>query len=180
MSNYKILVLGGKGKTGRKVAQQLIELGHNVRIGSRSAIPAFDWENSTTWATALEGMDAVYITYQPDLAVPKALKSIKDFTQMALREGVQKMVLLSGRGEKEAQLCEQVVIDTAPKWTIVRADWFNQNFSESFFLEPILQGQIALPQATIGHVARMARKKRRQHSMSELPLMTPTRQQANL
>lgn len=150
MSNQKILVLGGKGKTGRKVAQKLIEMGHNVRIGSRSAIPAFDWENPTTWAPALEDMDAVYITYQPDLAVPKALKSIKDFTQTALRKGVHKMVLLSGRGEKEAQLCEQVVMDTAPSWTIVRADWFNQNFSESFFLEPILQGHVALPQAATG------------------------------
>lgn len=150
MSNQKILVLGGNGKTGRKVAQQLIEMGHSVRIGARSANPTFDWENPTTWATALDGMDAVYITYQPDLAVPRALKSIKDFTQTALQKGVYKMVLLSGRGEKEAQLCEQVVMDTAPKWTIVRADWFNQNFSESFFLESIIQGQVALPQSTTG------------------------------
>lgn len=150
MSNKKILVLGGKGKTGRKVAEQLIEMGHTIRIGSRSAFPAFDWENPSTWENTLDGMETVYITYQPDLAVPKALKSIKDFTQTALRKGVQKMVLLSGRGEKEAQLCEQAVIDTAPDWTIIRADWFNQNFSESFFLDAILAGHVALPQATTG------------------------------
>jgi len=34
-------------------------------------------------------------------------------------------------------------------YTIVRASWFNQNFSESFFLEPILEGFVALPQAEV-------------------------------
>lgn len=147
MKNQKILVLGGTGKTGRKIAHQLTQLGHTVRIGSRSASPAFDWDQSTTWSAALADMDAVYITYQPDLAVPAALASIKAFTQIAQQAGIKKMVLLSGRGEKEAQLCEQVVMDTAVDWTIIRADWFNQNFSESFFLEPILAGHVALPQA---------------------------------
>lgn len=57
------------------------------------------------------------------------------------------MVLLSGRGEKEAQICEEIVQTNAKNWTIVRASWFNQNFSESFFLEPILAGYVALPRA---------------------------------
>ena len=37
-----ILVIGGTGKTGRKVASKLTKSGHNVRIGSRSASPSFD------------------------------------------------------------------------------------------------------------------------------------------
>jgi len=147
MSNKKILVTGGTGKRDRKIAQQLTQKGHTVRIGSRSATPAFDWDTPTTWPSALEGMKAVYLTYQPDLAVPAALASIEAFTKVALEKGVQQVVLLSGRGEKEAQLCEQVVMGTDLNWTIVRADWFNQNFSESFFLGPILQGHVALPQA---------------------------------
>jgi uncharacterized protein YbjT (DUF2867 family) len=36
-------------------------------------------------------------------------------------------------------------------WTILRASWFFQNFSESFFLDPILAGQVALP--VVGSVA---------------------------
>ena len=67
-----ILVLGGKGKTGRRVAQRLSKMGKQVRIGSRSESPAFDWEDPTGWATVLEGIDMVYITFQPDLAVPGA------------------------------------------------------------------------------------------------------------
>lgn len=144
-----ILVIGGTGKTGRKVAIKLTELGHKVRIGSRSATPQFDWDDSETWTEALQGMDKVYITYQPDLAVPGALEAIEELTKQANRCGIKKLVLLSGKGEREAELCEQVVIHSGLDYTIVRASWFNQNFSESFFLEPILEGFVALPQADV-------------------------------
>ncbi|MBL4594111.1 MAG: NAD(P)H-binding protein [Flavobacteriales bacterium] len=147
MKKQKILVLGGTGKTGRRVAEKLINLGENIRIGSRSEKIPFDWEDSSTWTDVLSGMDAVYINYQPDLAVPGALGAIKKFTTLAVQLGVQKMVLLSGKGEKEAERCEQVVMNFSAEWTIVRASWFNQNFSESFFLDPILAGHVALPKA---------------------------------
>lgn len=142
-----ILVLGGTGKTGRKVVDRLNTLGHNVRTGSRSASPAFDWDNSKTWSEAMQGMDAVYITFQPDLAVPGALEAIEKLTKKAKKCNVKKLVLLSGKGEREAELCEQVIIHSGIDNTIVRASWFNQNFSESFFLEPILEGFVALPKA---------------------------------
>jgi uncharacterized protein YbjT (DUF2867 family) len=145
MKEETILILGGTGKTGRRIAQKLNQMGKTIRIGSRSAQPSFDWSNPNGWAAVLEGIEKVYITFQPDLAVPGALQAIERFTAEALKAGVQKMVLLSGRGEKEAQLCEQVVMNSGADWTIVRASWFNQNFSESFFLDPILAGYVALP-----------------------------------
>lgn len=142
-----ILVIGGTGKTGRKVVQNLQALQHHVRVGSRKATPAFDWENQDTWPTALEGMDAMYVTFQPDLAVPGAYDSITALVDLAQQSGIKKMVLLSGKGEKEAERCEQIVIQSDIDHTIIRANWFNQNFSESFLLEPILAGHVALPQA---------------------------------
>jgi uncharacterized protein YbjT (DUF2867 family) len=142
----KVLVIGGTGKTGRKVVQKLNALGYEVRIGSRSAEPAFNWENPQGWEKALEGIDMVYITFQPDLAVPGALEAIEELVRQAKRSGISKMVLLSGKGEREAELCEQVVIHSGIDYTIIRASWFNQNFSESFFLEPILAGHVSLPQ----------------------------------
>ncbi len=142
-----ILVTGGTGKTGRRVVERLKTLDIPVRIGSRTGEPPFDWENPETWAGALDGMDTVYITFQPDLAVPGARKAIEGFISQAVKSGIQRMVLLSGRGEKEAELCEQVVMNVGVNWTIVRASWFNQNFSESFFLDPILAGHVALPRA---------------------------------
>jgi uncharacterized protein YbjT (DUF2867 family) len=148
IKDQKILVLGANGKTGRRVVEKLTQQGcENIRMGSRSANPPFDWENPNTWTASLAGIDSVYITFQPDLAVPSAADTIQRFTKQATLAGVQKIVLLSGRGEKEAQICEQIVMNTAAQWTIVRASWFNQNFSESFFLEPIIAGHVALPRA---------------------------------
>src|SRR5690606_5118666 len=131
MKAQNILILGGKGKTGRRVAERLDNLGYeHVRIAARSTTPAFDWNNAETWPAVIAGMDAVYITFQPDLAIPGAVDIIENFTRLANEKGVEKMVLLSGRGEHEAQLCEKIVMNTAKEWTIVRASWFNQNFSE--------------------------------------------------
>lgn len=140
-----ILVIGGTGKTGRKVAEKLDVLGHFVRVGSRQGDPAFDWDDPTSWSKALEGMDKVYITYYPDLAVPGAFEAIQNLTNAAKKAGVKKAVLLSGKGEKEAERCEQLIVQSGLDHTLVRASWFNQNFSESFFLEPILSGYVALP-----------------------------------
>ncbi|MBT8180945.1 MAG: NAD(P)H-binding protein [Eudoraea sp.] len=140
-----ILVLGGKGKTGRRVASRLVEKGQTVRIGSRSENPSFDWDDLSTWEGALQGMESVYITFQPDLAVPGAKEAIEGFTNLAVKSGVRKVVLLSGKGEQEAEECERIVMNSGLDWTIVRASWFNQNFSESFFLDPILAGHVALP-----------------------------------
>jgi len=147
MKTENILVIGGTGKTGKRVVHLLEELGHNVRIGSRTASPAFDWHQSEGWAQALEGMDKVYITYQPDLAVPGALQAIEQLVKESKRAKLKKLVILSGKGEREAQLCEQVIIHSGLAYTIVRASWFNQNFSENFLLEPVLEGVVALPQA---------------------------------
>ncbi|MDF9797935.1 uncharacterized protein YbjT (DUF2867 family) [Catalinimonas alkaloidigena] len=146
MSN-NILVIGGTGKTGRKVVQLLVALQQNVRIGSRKASPVFDWQDPSGWAKALEGIEKMYVTFQPDLAVPGALDAIEALTHQARKSGVKKIVLLSGKGEKEAELCEQLVMHSGIDYTIVRASWFNQNFSESFFLDPILAGHVALPKA---------------------------------
>ncbi|WP_088340340.1 Rossmann-fold NAD(P)-binding domain-containing protein [Robiginitalea sediminis] len=142
-----ILVLGGTGKTGRRIAEKLTAQGHHVRIGSRGATPSFDWHHPAGWPAVLEGMEKVYITYQPDLAVPGAKEAIAALTRVAREKGVQQLVLLSGKGETEAEQCEQIVLGSGIESTIIRASWFNQNFSESFFLEPILQGVVALPKA---------------------------------
>lgn len=141
----KVLVLGGTGKTGRKVASKLKGAGHEVRIGSRSATPEFSWENPSGWDKVLQGMDMMYVTYQPDLAVPGAFEAIVKLTEKAKEAGIRKIVILSGKGEKEAERCEQVIASSGIDFTIVRASWFNQNFSESFFLHPILTGELAMP-----------------------------------
>jgi len=141
----KILVIGGTGKTGSRVAKNLSQSGHDVRIAGRKTNPAFDWENPDTYDAALKDMDRAYIVYYPDLAVPGARDAIQTLTDKALKAGLDKVVLLSGKGEKEAEACEQIVADSGLNFTIVRASWFNQNFSEGAFLEFIQNGAVALP-----------------------------------
>ena len=139
------LVLGGTGKTGRRIAERLRNRGVATRIASRSATPSFDWSDSKSWDGALKGVTAAYISYAPDLAVPGAADAIHSFTERAAEHGVERLVLLSGRGEEEAQLCERIVQEAGIAWTIVRASWFNQNFSEGEFLGMVLDGTITLP-----------------------------------
>ena len=148
-SNPVTLVLGGTGKTGRRVAERLADQGVETRVASRSANIPFDWNDPDTWEAALDGVAAAYITYAPDLAIPGATEAIQAFVDKAVEKGVKRLVLLSGRGEKEAQLCEHIVQDAGVEWTVVRASWFNQNFSEGEFLGMVMDGAITLPAADI-------------------------------
>ena len=144
------LVLGGTGKTGGRIAERLWRRGAPVRIGARSGKLAFDWNDASSWDALLEGVTAAYISYAPDLAIPGAADAIRAFTEKAVQHGVKRLVLLSGRGEEEAQNCERIVQEAGVDWTIIRASWFNQNFSEGEFLGMVMAGEITLPAGDIG------------------------------
>jgi uncharacterized protein YbjT (DUF2867 family) len=143
------LVLGGTGKTGRRVVERLTARGIPVRVGSRSGEPPFDWEDRVTWAPALRDVGSVYVSYFPDLAVPGAVATVRSFAELAVESGIRRLVLLSGRGEEEAQRAELAVQQAGAEWTIVRCSWFSQNFSENYLLEPILSGKVALPAGNV-------------------------------
>jgi uncharacterized protein YbjT (DUF2867 family) len=143
------LILGGTGKTGRRVAERLAARRVPTRIGSRSARPPFDWEDRTTWAAALRDVAAAYVTYHPDLAAPGAADAIRAFTDQAVAAGVRRLVLLSGRGEAEARRCEEIVQGCPVEWTCVVASMFSQDFSEHFLLEPVRSGVVAFPAGTV-------------------------------
>src|SRR5215207_6583495 len=143
------LVLGGTGKTGRRVVERLTARGIPVRGGSRSGEPPFDWEDRISWAPALRDVESVYVSYFPDLAVPGAVATVRSFAELAVESGIRRLVLLSGRGEEEAQRAELAVQQAGAEWTIVRCSWFSQNFSENYLLEPILSGEVALPAGNV-------------------------------
>jgi uncharacterized protein YbjT (DUF2867 family) len=144
------LVLGGTGKTGRRVVKRLQASGHPVRVGSRSGHPPFDWNDPETWTQVLRDVNAVYLTYYPDLAIPGAVETVGAFTELAMANGIQRLVLLSGRGEEEAQRAEQVLRESGANWTILRCSWFSQNFSENFLVESVRSGEVVLPAGNIG------------------------------
>ena len=143
------LVISSTGKTGSRVAERLEARGLPVRPGSRSANPPFDWEDPDTWAAALDGAGAAYVSYYPDIAIPGAVEAVTAFAETALENDVRRLVLLSGRGEEEAQRAERAVRESGADWTIVRCSWFNQNFSEGFFAEGVAAGEVALPATSV-------------------------------
>ena len=145
-----VLVLGGTGKTGRRVAERLEARGVPVRIGSRSGEFPFDWRDEAAWEPALRGVESVYVSYYPDIAMPRAVAAVRSFAKLAVENGVRRLVLLSGRGEPKAEHAElalREVVDAkaGAEWTILRSTWFMQNFSEDYMLEHVLSGEIRLP-----------------------------------
>ncbi|MET0532990.1 MAG: NmrA family transcriptional regulator [Steroidobacter sp.] len=145
MTSASVLVIGGAGKTGRRVSDRLRARGIPTRDVSRSTTPSFDWMNPSTWAAALEGVGKAYVTYQPDLAVDGADDAIAELSELARQKGLRHLVLLSGRGEPAAQRAEAALRASGVDWTIVRASWFAQNFSEGHMLDGVVAGELALP-----------------------------------
>lgn len=141
----RYLVIGATGKTGRRVAEKLRQKGLSVRAVSRSTEIPFDWNSQSTWAAALDGIDSAYVTYQPDIALPGAVDVIRAFLSAAKKAGVKHVALLSGRGEEEAEAAEQVLQASGQDWTVLRASWFMQNFSENYMRDELLSGSLTLP-----------------------------------
>lgn len=145
MQDSPILIIGKNAKTGLRVEQRLQALGYPTRGVSRSTSPALDWEDPNSWRAALEGTQSAYVTFYPDLAIPTAEQTIRDFVALAKDVGLRHLVLLSGRGEQGAQRAENVLMNSGLDWNVVRANWFMQNFSEGFMIEGILNGEMMLP-----------------------------------
>ena len=144
-SKDTILVIGGTGKTGRRVAERLTARGVPVRIGSRGSQPAFDWDDPATWPAAIEGATAAYVAFAPDLAVPGAAAAVRDVARLASDAGLRRLVLLSGRGEQEALRSEAEVRSAFPGVTVLRCSFFAQNFTEGAFAPDVQAGELALP-----------------------------------
>jgi uncharacterized protein YbjT (DUF2867 family) len=145
MKQRTTVVLGGTGKTGRRVAAGLVARGVPVRAASRSGAVPFDWEKPEGWGAALEGATAVYAAYSPDLAAPGATEAMRELGRVCASRGVERLVLLSGRGEPQAQVSESALRAGLDGVTVLRAAWFAQNFSEGHLAGAVAQGELALP-----------------------------------
>jgi uncharacterized protein YbjT (DUF2867 family) len=138
------LVLNGTGKIGRRVAERLAARDVPVRIGSRSGEPPFDWDDRSTWAPVLEGVGSAYVAHHWD-ALPGAAETLGSFADLAVERGVPRLVLLSGRGEEEAERAVRAVRDSGAELTVLGSTWFAQNFSEDYWRDMVQAGELALP-----------------------------------
>ncbi|MBB5958751.1 uncharacterized protein YbjT (DUF2867 family) [Saccharothrix tamanrassetensis] len=144
MDTTPILVLGATGSTGRRVVARLKARGHAVRGASRHGDVRFDWADADTWRPALTGARSMYLMAPHELPIDPA------FVREAVDQGVRRLVLLSSRGieamrDERLLAAEATVKASGAAWTIVRPDWFNQNFDEGFFRPAVEAGELALP-----------------------------------
>lgn len=147
MTSTPILIIGATGKIGRRVASNLAAAGRVVRPAGRHSPLPFDWRDKSNWAAHFAGVETAFVTYYPDLAAPGAEDDIAALVNVAKAAGVKRVVLLSGRGESGAERCESILAQSGLGYTLLRASWFNQNFSEGMLHPGILSGHIALPAA---------------------------------
>lgn len=140
-----ILIVGGTGRAGRRVAERLQAEGLKARPASRKGNTRFDWEDSSTWAEALEGASAAYVTVSPEVALPRSAGLVGDFAATAVEKDVKRLVLLSARGEEGAVASEDALKESGAEWTVLRSSHFMQNFSEGIFRPAINAGELALP-----------------------------------
>jgi uncharacterized protein YbjT (DUF2867 family) len=145
MNTQPILVVGATGKTGSRIVTLLESRGLRVRPGARKAAIPFDWDKPETWHGALEGVSSVYLSYFPDIAFPGAVEKVEAVSALAREAGVKRLVLLTGRGEYHAERAEEVVRQSGVPFTIIRAAWFAQNFSEGALFGPVMAGVLPMP-----------------------------------
>ena len=155
MTTTPILILSGKGKTGRRVATQLEARGVPFRLASRSSEQRFDWYDESTWSATIAGADTAYLA--PPVG-PTGLAQAGRFIQQAAAEGLRRVVLLSGRGVGSPGRdfavydgtldLEHAVQASGADWTIVQPAWFAQGFSEDFLRYHVLAGEIRLSAGT--------------------------------
>lgn len=145
MSQGTVLVIGAGGKTGARVEARLKARGVATRAVSRSTGISSAWARPETWPAAFDGTARAHVTYPLDLAVEGSTAAIARLCRIAREAGLTQVVLISGRGEPQAQRAEAELQASGIPWTIVRASWFNQNFSEGYRVDGVLAGELALP-----------------------------------
>lgn len=139
MTDKPILILGGTGKTGSRIAARLRGRGAAARVASRSASTRFDWYDESSWEPALDGVGAVYIIHNDE-----APQLVRPFAELAVEQGARRLVHLSARAwadlDDEVLLTgERAVADSGVAWTVLRPTWFSQNFAE----EPFIAGAVS-------------------------------------
>ncbi|WP_375750614.1 hypothetical protein [Vibrio sp. HN007] len=145
MKSTTILVTGATGKSGSRISKLLEDAGLDVRRGSRYSQSIFDWQDVATWPIALQEVQCVYICYYPDFAFPGALDTLTAFAEAAKSAGVERLVMITGRGERHAQLGEEIILNSGVSATILRSAWFAQNFSEGSFHQSVMENAIPIP-----------------------------------
>ncbi len=154
----QILITGGTGKTGSRLAQQLRERGLEPRVASRSprgeGTVRFEWHERATFTDALAGVRAIYLVAPTDTASP--LDAMRPFIEQAIDSGISRFVLLSASSLEEGGSMmggvHAFLKHHAPSWIALRPTWFMQNFSQGPHLATIREEGVIYSATGAGRV----------------------------
>lgn len=148
-----ILVTGGTGKTGSRVAELLRAEGAVPRIASRNPKTAetirFQWSDPSSFEAAFRDVEAVYLVAPTDTF--DSIGAMQPALEFAQKVGVSRFILLSASSLKEGDAMMGAVHSwlrtNVSQWAVLRPSWFMQNFSEGQHLVPI-RDEFAIYSAT--------------------------------
>ncbi|WP_069840029.1 NmrA family NAD(P)-binding protein [Bacillus sp. F56] len=136
MKQNPILITGGTGTVGSRIASRLIKLGYRVRIASRkkgalanAEYVYFDWKDASSYTPALEQVKDIYLVAPVGVLDPAPY--VLPFLKEAKRLGVKRVVMQSASVVSENGpvfgALHQAVREF-PEWTVLRPSYFMQNF----------------------------------------------------
>jgi len=156
-----ILVTGGTGKTGSRLANILHAAGHPIVVTSRSGtVPSslanaqnvhavkFNWLDSTTYLntfttlpSSFSPIDRMYLV-APIGQSEDLLSVTKEFIDLAVTKGVKRFVLLSGthteKGGPDIGKIHEYLDQKGVEYFVLRPTWFMENFTTAY-LKPIVE-----------------------------------------
>lgn len=131
-----VLVTGGTGTTGRRVAAFLRTRGVAVRTASRHPVAGddrhviFDWADPGTFAAAVDGVDRVFLV--APLSDSDSASAVAGFLDAAVAAGTRRVALLSASAVTDAPsglgALPPLVRARVPEVAVLRPSWFMQNF----------------------------------------------------
>ncbi|RJS54659.1 ergot alkaloid biosynthesis protein [Bacillus subtilis] len=136
MKQRPILITGGTGTVGSRIASRLIELGYRVRIASRkkgdltdAEYVYFDWKDASSFTPALEQIKQIYLVAPVGELDPAPY--VLPFLKEAKRLGAKRVVMQSASVVPEDGpvfgALHQAVRDFL-EWTVLQPSYFMQNF----------------------------------------------------
>lgn len=156
----RILVTGSTGNLGRAVVAALKSKDIPVRAAARNPgklatsagveLVPFAYENSATHAAALQGVDALFLIAPPlDPEAPTKLNPVID---LAKANGVRHIIFNSAFGvdaveQAPLRIVERHLMGSGMPYTILRPNFFMENFSTGFLAPMLKQGGIFLAAA---------------------------------
>lgn len=156
----KILVVGATGNVGSLIVKELVEKGYKVKaavrdydkakrvLGEEIELVKFSFEDSSTFKTALEDVSHVFLIAPP--MSPNSDEVVGPFISAAKELGVKHITAMTAMGvdasdEIPYRKVELQIIAAGFSYSILRPNWFNQNFHTIYLDQIKNQGGIFLP-----------------------------------